>query len=338
MRILVLGANGQVGFELIRALAPLGEVVAATRDGESARNGESTTDSDGSARGSPLRADLVDAASLAQALDAARADVIVNAAAYTAVDRAEDEPDLADRVNHLAVAEIGAWAARNGAAVVHYSTDYVFDGSATRPYREDDPTAPLGVYGRTKLDGENALRASGARHLILRTAWVYAARGRNFLLTMLRLAADRDDLRVVDDQIGAPTPARLIADATADALASWHVSLETRDARFDGVHHLVSRGQCSWCGFAGAIVAGAVERGLIGRAPRVVPIRTSDYPTRARRPAYSVLETERFEAAFGLQLPDWRAGLDSVLDELASWLPSLQGEGGGGDGVVDRSA
>ncbi|HVT33286.1 MAG TPA: dTDP-4-dehydrorhamnose reductase [Rhodanobacteraceae bacterium] len=302
MKILVLGANGQVGCELMRALAPLGEVVAATRDG--ARD--------------TIEADLARPDSLADALDAVDAEIVVNAAAYTAVDRAEDESSLADRINHRAVAGIGAWAAAKGAGVIHYSTDYVFDGSAKRPYREDDPTAPLGVYGRTKLDGEDALRASGARHLILRTAWVYAARGRNFLLTMLRLAGERDELRVVDDQVGAPTPARLIADATAEALASWHVSLETRDARFDGIHHLVSRGKCSWCDFAGAIMAGAAKRGLVARAPRVVPIRTSEYPTRAKRPAYSVLDTERFEGAFGLQLPDWRAGLDQVLDELAA--------------------
>jgi dTDP-4-dehydrorhamnose reductase len=301
MKFLILGANGQVGFELASALVPLGEVVAATRDGA-----DHTVD-----------ADLARADSLARALDAIAPDIVVNAAAYTAVDRAEDEPELADRINHRAVAEIGAWAAAHGAGVVHYSTDYVFDGTATHAYRETDPTAPVGVYGRTKRDGENALLASGARHLILRTAWVYAARGKNFLLTMLRLARERDELRVVDDQIGAPTPARLIADATAEALSSWHVSLETRDARFDGIHHLVAAGQCSWHEFATAIVAGAAARGLVERAPSVVAIRTSDYPTRAKRPAWSVLDTERFEGAFGLQLPDWEAGLGPVLDELA---------------------
>jgi dTDP-4-dehydrorhamnose reductase len=309
VKFLVLGAGGQVGFELMRSLVPLGEVVAATRDGA----------------GHTVDADLARADSLARALDAIAPDIVVNAAAYTAVDRAEDEPELADRVNHLAVAEIGAWAAKSGAGVVHYSTDYVFDGTATHPYRETDPTAPIGVYGQTKRDGENALQASGARHLILRTAWVYAARGRNFLLTMLRLARERDELRVVDDQIGAPTPARLIADATAEALASWHVSLETRDARFDGIHHLVAAGRCSWHEFASAIVAGAAERGLIQCAPRVVAIKTSDFPTRAQRPAYSVLDTERLQGAFGLQLPDWRAGLESVLDELAA--PRSTGQG-----------
>ena len=298
MKILLLGANGQVGHELLRSLAPLGELAAATRDGALAD-------------GSPcLRADLVDPGSLAQALDEARADVVVNAAAWTAVDRAEDEPGLADSINHRAVGEIGAWAARHGAKVVHYSTDYVFDGSATRPYREDDATAPLGVYGATKLAGEQALRASAARHLVFRTAWVYAAHGHNFLRTMLRLAGERDELRVVADQVGAPTPARLIADVTATALARPAGSP-------DGTYHLVSHGQCSWHGFASAIVEGAVARGLIPRAPRMVPIATADYPTRARRPAYSVLDSSRLESAFGLQLPDWRAGLDQVLDELA---------------------
>jgi dTDP-4-dehydrorhamnose reductase len=298
VRILVLGANGQVGFEVVRALAPLGSVVPAARDA------------------ADVQVDLADAATLAAALDASRADVVVNAAAYTAVDRAEDEPELADRINHRAVAEIGAWAKRNGRRVVHYSTDYVFDGSSTVPYREDDATAPLGAYGRSKLAGEEALRASGARHLIVRTAWVYAARGHNFLRTMLRLAGERDELRVVADQTGAPTPARLIADATAAMLSKWLGDGD--DGRRDGTFHVVSSGQCSWFNFAGAIVDGAVARGLIERRPRVMPIATADYPTRARRPAYSVLGTSKAAAAFGLQLPDWRAGLESVLDELAT--------------------
>jgi dTDP-4-dehydrorhamnose reductase len=297
VKILVLGANGQVGFELARALVPVGHVIAATR------NDAGT-----------LRADLANPDSLAAALDEACADVVVNAAAYTAVDRAEDEPDLADRINARAVVEIGAWAKRNGKRVVHYSTDYVFDGASKPPYREDDPTAPLGAYGRSKLAGEVALRASGARHLIVRTAWVYAARGHNFLRTMLRLSRERDELRIVCDQTGAPTPARLIADATAAMLRQW---IAEDDARRDGTYHVVSAGQCSWFDFAGAIVEGAAARGLIERRPRLVPIPTADYPTRARRPAYSVLDTSKAAAAFGLQLPDWRVGLDSVLDALA---------------------
>ena len=298
MKLLVLGAGGQVGFELARALTPIGDVVSTTRD-------DATT----------LRVDLANAESLAAALVAAQADVVVNAAAYTAVDRAEDEPDLADRVNHRAVAEIGAWAKRNGRRVVHYSTDYVFDGSSKRPYREDDATAPLGAYGRSKLAGEDALRASGARHLIVRTAWVYAARGHNFLRTMRRLAVERDELRVVGDQTGAPTPARLIADATVAMLRQWLGDGE--NPKRDATYHVVSAGQCSWFDFAEAIVGAAAERGLIARRPRVTPIATSDYPTRARRPAYSVLDTAKARAAFGLQLPDWRVGLESVLDALA---------------------
>jgi dTDP-4-dehydrorhamnose reductase len=300
VRILVLGANGQVGFELLRALAPLGDVVAAARDASDA---------------STLRADLASSESLTATLDEARADVVVNAAAYTAVDRAEDEPDLAERINDRAVAEISAWAKRNGKRVVQYSTDYVFDGSSKVPYREDDATEPLGAYGRSKLAGEETLRASGARHLIVRTAWVYAARGNNFLRTMLRLARERDELRIVADQVGAPTPARLIAGATATMLRQW---LGDNEARRDGTYHVVSAGQCSWFDFAGAIVDGAAERGLIPRRPRVVPIATTDYPTRARRPAYSVLDTSKAAKAFGLQFPDWRAGLESVLDALAT--------------------
>ncbi len=306
MKILVLGATGQIGFELLRTLAPLGAVTAAARGGDLG---------DGSRA---LDVDLANSVSLASVLDAADADLIVNAAAYTAVDRAEDEPERADRVNHLAVAEIAAWAARHAARIVHYSTDYVFDGSATRPYREDDRTAPLGVYGRTKLAGEEALRASGARHLLLRTAWVYAARGHNFLRTMLRLAKERDELRVVNDQIGAPTSARLIAETTAELVHVWLDRGLTRDEGFDGIYHVASRGQCSWYDFAGAILGGAKRRALIERVPRIVPIATADYPTRARRPAYSVLDCSRLEAAFGLQLPIWEMGLAGVLDELAA--------------------
>jgi len=306
MKILLTGATGQIGFELLSALAPLGEIAAATRDGRLAD-------------GSPcLRADLADAVSLHEALDAATPDLIVNAAAYTAVDRAEDEPELADRINHRAVADIGAWAARHGAGVVHYSTDYVFDGRGTRPYREDDATAPLGVYGRSKLAGEEALRASGAAHLIFRTAWVYAARGGNFLRTMLRLAAERDELRVVADQIGAPTPARWIAQTTAAAVAAWPAQDGAARRGLQGTYHLVAGGTASWFDFAGTILREAQARGLLARVPRMVPIATADYPTKAARPAYSVLDTGRLAAAFGLQCPDWHDGLRAVLDELAA--------------------
>lgn len=299
MRILLLGANGQLGHELLRTLAPLGEVVASTRHGVLAGGGAC------------LAADLADPASLARALRNVRAELIVNAAAYTAVDRAEAEPELAGRINHHAVAEIGAFARASGARVVHYSTDYVFDGTATRPYREDDPTAPLGVYGRSKLGGEEALRESGAHHWIFRTAWVYAARGHNFLRTMLRLGAEREELRVVADQVGAPTAARWIAGATAAAL-------ERGTGVGSGTWHCVAGGCCSWHEFASAIMAGAVRRGLLARAPEVRPIASADYPTPARRPAWSVLDGGKLESTFGIQSTSWREGLDAVLDEIAS--------------------
>lgn len=259
--------------------------------------------------------DLVDLDGLPHALDRIAPHLIVNAAAYTAVDRAEDESAIAQRINGDAVGVLGAWAKRNDARVLHYSTDYVFDGGATRPYREDDATHPLGVYGSSKLAGEIALRESGARHLIFRTAWVYAARGRNFLLTMLRLGAERDELRVVDDQVGAPTPAGLIADAAARVVAQWcgdGVSLR------DGTYHLVASGHTSWCGFARAIFDRAQRAGLIERAPRVAAIRTADYPTKAARPAYSVLDTTKLRDAFGIELPDWQAALDEVIADLAA--------------------
>lgn len=301
MRTLLLGANGQVGFELARSLAPLGELVCASRDGKMPGGAAC------------LAADLGSPASLAAALDSTQADVIVNAAAYTAVDRAEDEPQLAQRINARALAEIGAWAASNNALVVHYSTDYVFDGSGTKPYREIDAVAPLGVYGASKLAGEIALRASGCDHLILRTAWVYAARGHNFLRTMLRLARDRDELRIVADQHGAPTPARLISAATAAVLAQRMGGREMKP----GTYHLCAAGQCTWFDFAGAIFARAHAARLIERVPRLVPIATADYPTPARRPAYSVLDCSRIRDAFGLRLPTWQAGLDAVIGELA---------------------
>ena len=301
MKILLLGANGQVGFELARSLAPLGELHLARRD--------LPMPDDGQWR----RVDLANPETLDEALHAVAPDVVVNAAAYTAVDRAEDDANLAERVNHWALTVLGAWAARSGALVVHYSTDYVFDGSATRPYREDDATAPLGVYGRSKLAGEVALRDSGCDHLILRTAWVYAARGHNFLRTMLRLASEREQLRIVDDQRGAPTSARLIAAATVLALQR---NLDS-DGALAGTYHLSAGGVCTWYAFTLALLQRAAAAGVIARIPQVVPIATADYPTRAMRPAYSVLDTTRFKTAFGLQLPPWQSGLDAVIGELA---------------------
>jgi dTDP-4-dehydrorhamnose reductase len=306
VKILLLGANGQVGFELARSLAPLGELHCATRDGF--RLGKIKCHI----------ADLANPETLANTLHAVAPDVVVNAAAYTAVDRAEDEEKLADRVNHWAMAVLGAWAVQHGALVAHYSTDYVFDGSSARPYREDDVTAPLGVYGRSKLAGEEALRASGCQHLILRTAWVYAARGHNFLRTMLRLAGERDQLRVVDDQRGAPTCARLMADATALALARLATFDAAQRSASLGTYHLCAQGECTWYEFARCILDHAHLAGLTQRRPEVVPIATASYPTRARRPPISVLDTAKFRATFGLHLPHWEDGVDAVIGELVA--------------------
>lgn len=306
MNILLLGANGQVGHALCEPLAALGQVTCATRSG---------THEDGSAC---LRVDLADSQSLANALDASGAKIIVNAAAYTAVDRAEDEPVMADTINHCAVAEIATWAALNEALVVHYSTDYVFDGQSDRPWHENDATAPLGVYGRSKLGGEHALRHSGAQHLILRTAWVYAARGHNFLRTILRLGGERDELRVVDDQIGAPTPAHWIAQTTANVLKRWIAMDEKEREIACGTYHLTASLRCSWFDFAEAIMEEAQRAGLLTKTPRMTAITGADYPTRAKRPAFSVLDNAKLALVFGQQLRPWQAGLHEVIGELAN--------------------
>lgn len=298
MRLLLLGANGQVGHALRRELAPLGEVVCTTRSGSLP---------DG---GSCERADFDQPATLPALVERIAPDVVVNAAAYTAVDRAEEEAEAAFRANAEAPGALAGACARGGALLVHYSTDYVFDGNGTRPWREDDPTAPLGVYGASKLAGEEAVRGSGARHMVFRTAWVYGTHGHNFMRTMLRLGAERDELRVVADQVGTPTPAGLIARATAQALRAG------TDA--SGLWHLTATGGTSWHGFAEAIFAAAVERGLLPKAPRLLPIATEDYPTPARRPAYSRLDTTRVQADFGLELPGWAEALPGVLDEMAA--------------------
>ena len=305
MKLLLLGANGQVGFELQRALAPLGDVSVATRSGKLPGGIDC------------LCADLGDADSLAQALQSERWDIVVNAAAYTAVDRAEDELAIASRINGEALAQIGAWAARSGALVLHYSTDYVFDGQGTRPYREDDATAPLGAYGRSKLAGEDALCDAGCAHLILRTAWVYGARGGNFLRTMLRLARERDRLTIVDDQRGAPTSSRLIAATTAAILKHWQDGDASQRARYNGTYHLAAGGETTWCRFARAIIARAAVAGLIPREIEVAAISTAEFPTKARRPAYSVLDTSKLRERFGVTSPDWSQGLDAVIGELA---------------------
>ncbi|WP_127168839.1 dTDP-4-dehydrorhamnose reductase [Xanthomonas sp. BRIP62415] len=299
MTTLVFGANGQVGAELLRALAADGSVQATTRSGQLP---------DGSACET---ADLDAPQTLTALLDRVSPSHVVNAAAYTAVDRAEQDRASALRVNATSPGVIAAWCASRDVPLVHYSTDYVFDGRGTEPYPEDAPTSPLGMYGETKLAGEQAIRASGAQHLILRTAWVYASHGANFLRTMLRVGAERDELRVVADQVGTPTPAALIADVTAQLLRQ-------RRPGTSGTWHLTAAGQTSWHGFAEAIFQEAVSAGLLSRAPRVVPITTADYPTPAQRPAYSRLSIDKLQRDFDIVLPDWQVGLQRVIAEIAA--------------------
>lgn len=303
MRILVIGAAGQVGFELVRCLAGIGTVIAADRQVDAQL-------------GVDLALDLTATGALPEALNAVDADVIVNAAAHTAVDQAEDEWDLADALNHRAVAVLAQWAAARQRLLVHYSTDYVFAGEGRQPYAEDHPTRPQSVYGRTKLAGEQALARSGCDYLLLRTAWVYAARGRNFLLTMLRAAALRDELTVVDDQIGSPTTARFLAQTTATMLLRWRgADRDARDA-LCGPCHVVSAGAVSWCGFAREIVNSAHALGLLERATPIRPISTGEYPAKAPRPAYSVLDTRRLRELFAVTPPAWELGVRQTLLEL----------------------
>lgn len=296
MTVLVFGGNGQLGQELLRALRPLGPVLATTRSGHLADGSRCEV------------ADFDQPDSLPALLDRLRPTIVVNAAAYTAVDRAEQEPEAAQRANAEAPAVIAAWCAAQGVPMVHYSTDYVFDGQATEPYPEDAPTAPLGVYGSSKRDGEQAVRAAGGRHLILRTAWVYASHGANFLRTMLRVGAERDTLNVVSDQIGTPTPAALIADVSAQVLQ--------HPGQLSGTWHLTAGGQTSWHGFAEAIFAEALAHGLLEKVPAVEAIPSSGYPTPARRPSWSVLDNRRLQQDFGVVLPPWEDGLKRVIAEL----------------------
>lgn len=307
MKTLLLGANGQLGRTFLDhgGLAARGELVVAARDGLLASGGHGEI------------ADLAAPASLPALLDRVQPDVIVNTAAYTAVDRAEQEEALATRVNGEVVGVLGDWAAAHGALVIHYSTDYVFDGNQPAPYAVDAPTGPLGAYGRSKLAGELALRQSGADHLTFRTAWVYSAHGRNFLRTMLRLGAERDELRVVADQHGTPTDTSLIVNASLAALDRWQRGDASQRQQLAGTHHLVASGATTWHGFACAIFEQAVARGLLARSPRVIPIDTADFPTPALRPAWSLLDNTDFQHRFGMNLPDWREGLHRVIAQLA---------------------
>jgi dTDP-4-dehydrorhamnose reductase len=295
VRILLFGCNGQVGWELQRSLAPLGEVVAL-----------------GSAGDDHWRGDFTDTAGVVATVRGVRPEVIVNAAAYTAVDRAESDVERATLVNAVTPGAIAAAAREVGACMVHYSTDYVFDGSGTRPWREDDPTGPLSVYGRTKLDGEQRIVAALPRHLILRTSWVYAAKGGNFAKTMLRLAGERDRLTVIDDQFGAPTGADLLADVTAHAVPAM-----LAHAGKAGIYHVAAGGETTWHGYARFVLSMAEQLGQALRVQpdKVVPVLTSAFPTPARRPHNSRLATDRFQQDFGLVLPPWQRGVARMLHE-----------------------
>ena len=295
MKIVLLGKNGQVGWELQRSLAPLGEVLALDRH---------STDFCG---------DLSQPECLAQTVLAWQPDVIVNAAAHTAVDKAESEPDLARCLNATAPAALAQAAQQVGALLVHYSTDYVFNGQGHTPWQEGDATGPLSVYGQTKLAGEQAIDASGCQHLIFRTSWVYAARGGNFAKTMLRLAAERERLTVIDDQQGAPTGADLIADITAHAIRA-----ALRQPALCGVYHLAAAGQTSWHGYASHVIAQArlTRPDLPLKVQDIAPVPTTAFPTPAQRPLNSRLDTRKLQQAFGLVLPAWQIGVNRMLAEV----------------------
>ena len=297
MKILLFGKNGQVGWELQRSLAPLGALTALDFDS------------------TEFHADFSRPAELAATVRALRPDVIVNAAAHTAVDKAESEPELAAMLNAEAPRILAAEAAALDAWLVHYSTDYVFDGSGSTPRDEAAALGPLNVYGRTKVDGEQHIRASGCKHLIFRTSWVYAARGGNFARTMLKLAAERDSMAVIDDQVGAPTGADLLADITAHAIRAV-----LREPQLGGTYHAVAAGETSWHGYARFVIEWARAKGLPVNvdADAISAVATSAYPTPARRPLNSRLSTAKLQRSFGLTLPHWQTGVERMLMEAHS--------------------
>jgi dTDP-4-dehydrorhamnose reductase len=301
-RILLTGKNGQVGWELQRTLVTLGEVIALDRRG----------------------LDLADPDSIRRVVREHKPNLIVNAAAYTAVDKAEEEPDLAMAINGIAPGIFAEEARRLNAAVIHYSTDYVFDGNKNGPYTEDDAPNPLNVYGRTKLVGEQAIQAVGASHLIFRTSWVYSTRGKNFLLTILRLAKERDELRIVNDQIGAPTWSRMIAESTAQILAQLisPTAYPTSVIEISGIYHLTAGGQTSWYGFAKIVLEVLLSFSVNASPmqhqalPKLIPIATTEYPMPARRPAYSVMSNDKLYRAFGLAIQEWEDSLRLCMKNM----------------------
>ncbi|MEL1090915.1 dTDP-4-dehydrorhamnose reductase [Pseudomonas sp. OB66] len=294
MKILLLGKNGQVGWELQRSLAPLGELIALDRHQAGGLNG-----------------DLSNPEALRATIRQVQPDVIVNAAAYTEVDKAESETELAGRVNGIATGVMAEEAVASGAWLVHYSTEYVFDGQGTTAWRETDAVAPVNHYGFSKVAGEQAITASGCRHLIFRTSWVYGARGNNFAKTMLRLAKDRETLRVIADQIGAPTGADLIADVTAQALRQ-----ALQQPELAGLYHLAAAGEVSWHGYASHVIAFAQANGELLAVKAIEPVESAAYPTPAHRPLNSRLDTQKLRATFSLHLPDWQSGVTRMLREI----------------------
>ena len=297
MRILLFGKGGQVGWELQRSLAPLGELVALDFD---------SIDYCG---------DFTNLSGLAETVRALRPDVVVNAGAHTAVDKAESEPDLVRMLNALAPGVLANEAAAMGAWLIHYSTDYVFDGSGSRAWLETDMPAPLNVYGRTKLEGEQLIQSSGCKHLIFRTSWVYGARGGNFAKTMLKLAQEREVLKVINDQIGAPTGAELLADVTAHAIRQ--LGTQRASAVPSGLYHLVAQGEVSWFDYASCVVAFAKKTPLASNiiVNRIEPVASSAFPTAAQRPLNSRLNTDKVQATFGVRLPSWQEGVERMLTE-----------------------
>jgi dTDP-4-dehydrorhamnose reductase len=298
MRILVTGASGQVGGALVPALQHLGTVIATSR----------------------AQLDLARPWDLPPRLDEIAPDIIINPAAYTAVDQAEDEPELAMRVNAAAPGEIAGWALKNDVPLIHFSTDYVFNGAGERPWSEDDHPEPLSTYGKSKLAGEEAIRVTGGDFLVVRSSWIYAARGKNFLCTVARLARERKELRVVADQIGAPTSARFIAQVVARIIANEPKLLRTRMREAKGLVHVAASGETSWCQFAAAIISGLRDRGTSLAIERVTPVRTQEYPTRAKRPHNSRLSLERLQKVFAVQSPDWEQDLERELDLFVKQL------------------
>lgn len=295
MKILLFGKGGQVGWELQRSLAPLGEVIAVDRHSVG------------------ICGDFTNLDGIAQTVRTVAPHIVISAAAHTAVDKAESEPELCRIINALAPGVLAQEAKRSGAWLVHYSTDYVFDGSGDKPWLETDPTGPLSVYGKTKLEGEEAIRATGCQHLIFRTSWVYAARGGNFAKTMLRLAQERDSLKVINDQIGAPTSADLLADVTAHAIRTAMQCPE-----ISGLYHLVAGGETSWHGYANFVIDFARHAGIdikvVPEAIQAVP--TSAFPTPAARPNNSRLDTRKMQNTFDLHLPQWQSGVTRMLTEI----------------------